>query len=183
MENELRHVRFKQDSTQVLGPDAESTEIRQRSVRGQSSGNGHISGGIVLQDRTNISSAMPSGTLSSAQRINLKECTTIGELEGCSTHFDQLSTSSSGSPFQTSWSTISYNSSCHHRNSTSTLPTLSGRGTYVCRLSPTCNIAALAINQMEPANTQVLFFSPIVKAGMASRIYQRKVEGNSGRWG
>ena len=166
MENEVGHVRFKQGSTKNLGYSVDSI------------------GGQVLQDRTNLSFNTTNETLSSAeQRVHIEESTTTGKLQGSCTHFDQLSTSDSASPFETSWSTISYNSNHHHGNMTSSLHVLNGRGTYVCKLSPTCNVAALAVNQMEPADTRVLFFSPVVKAGIASHCYQTKVEGNSGRWG
>ena len=83
-------------------------------------------------------------------------------------------------PFQTSWSTVFYTPDNHVDNSTHT--PLSKRGCYVCRLSPTASIAALAVNSKDASNTAVVFFSPLVDAGMSAPLYLSKTKDKTGRY-
>ena len=83
-------------------------------------------------------------------------------------------------PFQTSWSTVFYTPDNHVDNSTHT--PLSKRGCYVCRLSPTASIAALAVNSRDASNTAVVFFSPLVDAGMSASLYLSKTKDKTGRY-
>ena len=86
-------------------------------------------------------------------------------------------------PFQTSWSTVFYSSPNPVEGdvvrSTSTPP--SRRGCYVCRLSPTCSVAALAINKREASDSSIVFFSPLVDTGLSSLFYSSKMN-KSGRY-
>ena len=86
-------------------------------------------------------------------------------------------------PFQTSWSTVFYtpdDEEDKNSNSSSSAP-LTKRGCYVCKLSPTGSIAALAVNRKDASNTAVLFFSPLVDAGMSSPLYLSKTKEKTGR--
>ena len=82
-------------------------------------------------------------------------------------------------PIQTSWSTVFYTPDDDVDNSTHT--PLSKRGCYVCRLSPTASIAALAVNGKGASNTAVVFFSPLVDAGISSPLYLSKTKDKIGR--
>lgn len=86
-------------------------------------------------------------------------------------------------PFQTSWSTVFYSSlnpveGGNVSSSTSTPPLR--RGCYVCRLSPTCSVAALAVNRREASDSSVVFFSPLLDTGLSSPLYSSKMN-KSGR--
>ena len=87
-------------------------------------------------------------------------------------------------PFQTSWSTVFYSSPNPVEgdvSSSTSMPPLRRRGCYVCRLSPTCSVAALAINMREASESSVVFFSPLVDAGLSSPLYSSKMN-KSGRY-
>jgi len=90
-------------------------------------------------------------------------------VEPIRTHFDQLSSQSSSTPFETSWST-------HTRRTQAQIPgsysaPLSGRGCYVCRLSPTGALAAMAINCPKASDTEVMFVSTIEKTELTVQVY------------
>ena len=86
-------------------------------------------------------------------------------------------------PFQTSWSTVFHTSTGPEETSgnsaSSDMPTR--RGSYVCRLSPTGSIAALAINRRAAVDSSVAFFSPLVDAGTSSPLYLSKMKEKYGR--
>ena len=83
-------------------------------------------------------------------------------------------------PFQTSWSTVFYTPD--NRVENSSCAPLTKRGSYVCRLSPTGSIAALALNRKEALNTAVVFFSPLVDAAMSTPLYLSKAKEKTGRY-
>lgn len=88
-------------------------------------------------------------------------------------------------PFQTSWSTVFYSSTDPVEvgtSSNSLSSRLTRRGCYVCRLSPTCGITALAINKREASDCSVVFFSPLTDTGLSSPLYPPKKRDKSGRY-
>ena len=91
-------------------------------------------------------------------------------------------------PFQTSWSTVFYtppddNDQSHGDDITnSTRASLTKRGCYVCKLSPTGSIAALAVNRREASDTAVVFFSPLVDASVSTPLYLSKAQEKTGRY-
>lgn len=98
------------------------------------------------------------------------------------TQFDAFMTPKQ-QPFNTSWSTVFYSSTDPVKDSSNSAPSAppSRRGCYVCKLSPTGTIAALAINRKEASHTSVVFFSPLVDAGLSSPLYPSKTKDKSGR--
>ena len=88
-------------------------------------------------------------------------------------------TSFHDAPFSAIWKTISYCSQDHNKSGSKS--SLSGRGCYLSKFSPTGNIVALAINHEEALNTQVLFVSPLVETGLSSPVYQPKFRRKLGR--
>ena len=165
-----RHVRFKEDV--VRGQSSEDNK-REHNGRVMS---------VPLQDRTNTSvthsTKQPSSILTKSDTPH--------------TYFDQLSSQDPLSPFETSWSTVRRHvTSTHHTPLTSSISahststhhtTLTGRGSYVCRLSPSCSVGALAINCPEAGDTEVVFFSPLVRAELGVQVYPREIQGLSGRY-
>lgn len=167
----VNHVPCKQYTSQYLSSGTNVKEKAQSSSK---------AGGIILQDRTNLhlgTSVISSGSTIDTGKSHLHDCATEEEYTSGHTHFDQHVKLGSVSPFETLWSTVSYNSTHNCCTLNSSLHALIGKRAYVCRLSPTCNLVALAINQSNPANTQVIFFSPLVKVGLPTNIYQQKIKG------
>ena len=93
-------------------------------------------------------------------------------------------------PFQTSWSTVFYtppdnNNQSHNDNNiiiNSTHASLTKRGCYVVKLSPTGSVAALAVNRREASDTAVVFFSPLVDASVSAPLYLSKAQEKTGRY-
>ncbi len=109
---------------------------------------------IPLQDVTNVSS-------------------TVKFLEDPShTYFDQLSSQDHVPPFETSWRTISRHP----------ITPLTGRGSYVLRLSPSCSLGALAVNYPQATDTEMLFFSPLANAELSVCVFPKNIEGLTGRY-
>ena len=165
-----RHVRFKED---VVRSQSSEDHKREHSGRVMS---------VPLQDLTNT-----SATHSTKQPSSI-----LTKSDTPHTYFDQLSSQEPLSPFETSWSTVRRRvTSTHHTpltsstsaHSTSTHPTtLTGRGSYVCRLSPLCTVGALATNCPEAADTEVVFFSPLARAELGVQVYPRETQGLLGRY-
>ena len=59
---------------------------------------------------------------------------------------------------------------------------LTGKGTYVSKFSPTGNVVALAMNRELAADTRVLFLSPLTECGLASPVYQFRDKEKAGRY-
>ncbi len=125
------------------------------------------SGRVLLQDVTNIST-QPTEIMVDQTKSSDPECT----------HFDQLSSQDSVPPFQTSWRTVNR----PRTHPTPGISLLSGRGSYVLRLSPSCSLGALAVNCDQATDTELVFFSPLDDVEMGVRVYSSKVEGLSGRF-
>ena len=81
-------------------------------------------------------------------------------------------------PFQVIWRTIT----CCAEGKDIQHSSLTGRGSYVSKFSPTGNIMALAVNRNLAADTRVLFFSPLTECGLSSPVYQFRDKEKSGRY-
>ena len=66
-------------------------------------------------------------------------------------------------PFNVSWGSVSCQSHIG--------PAHIGHRTYVYRLSPSGDILALAVNERNPKNIRVLFFSPLTPGELSSSVY------------
>ena len=88
-------------------------------------------------------------------------------------------TSFHDAPFDAIWKTMSYCS--QNFNKSGSKSSLSGRGCYLSKFSPTGNIVSLAINHEEALDTQVLFVSPLVETGLSNAVYQPKFRRKLGR--
>ena len=81
-------------------------------------------------------------------------------------------------PFQTFWRS----GTCRAEGKdVSQRSSLTGRGSYVSKFSPTGNIMALAMNKELAADTQVLFLSPLTECGLACPVYQFRDKEKAGR--
>jgi len=137
------------------------------------SGNLHSSN-LPLRDRTNDplqptgQTALPTSPLEFGTKQHLLTVKNTSPF-----------TSFHDAPFDAIWKTMSYCSQdCNKSGSKSSL---SGRGCYLSKFSPTGNIVGLAINHEEALDTQVLFVSPLVETGLSSAIYQPKFRRKLGR--
>ena len=137
------------------------------------SGNLHSSN-LPLRDRTNDplqptgQTALPTSPLEFGTKQHLLTVKNTSPF-----------TSFHDAPFDAIWKTMSYCSQdCNKSGSKSSL---SGRGCYLSKFSPTGNIVGLAINHEEAIDTQVLFVSPLVETGLSSAIYQPKFRRKLGR--
>ena len=148
-----RHVRFEEDSGRN-----QSTQHGQRGVA------------VPLQDVTNTS-AIPS-----------KHSPSILTPSKVATYFDQLSSQEPLSPFETSWSTTRHHITFAPLTTSTHSTPLTGRGSYVLRLSPSCSVCALAVNCPKAADTKIVFFSPLAKAELDVQVYPGETQELSGRW-
>lgn len=137
------------------------------------SGNLHSSN-LPLRDRTNDplqptgQTALPTSPLEFGTKQHLLTVKNTSPF-----------TSFHDAPFDAIWKTMSYCSQdCNKSGSKSSL---SGRGCYLSKFSPTGNIVGLAINHEEALDTQVLFVSPLVETGLSNAIYQPKFRRKLGR--
>ena len=101
-----------------------------------------------------------------------EEVVVEGEGEETATQFGALW--NAPPPFNVSWSTMSCQSQAG--------PAHNGRRTYVYRLSPSGDVAALAVNSRKAMNIRVMFFSPLTPGELSSTVYPLAKEGReSGR--
>lgn len=76
-------------------------------------------------------------------------------------------------PFNVSWASVSCQS---HMG-----PLHNGRGTYVYRLSPSGDMAALVVNEKKAKDIRVLFFSPLTPGELSTAIYPPREDKQTGR--
>lgn len=76
-------------------------------------------------------------------------------------------------PFNVSWASMSCQS---HMG-----PLHNGRGTYVYRLSPSGDMAALVVNEKKARDIRVLFFSPLTPGELSTAIYPPREDKQTGR--
>lgn len=76
-------------------------------------------------------------------------------------------------PFNVSWASVSCQSHVG--------PLHNGRGTYVYRLSPSGDMAALVVNEKRARDIRVLFFSPLTPGELSTAIYPPREDKQTGR--
>lgn len=115
-----------------------------------------------FQQRASAISQVPSSSMNSSEPVMESES---------SSQFGALW--NGPPPFNVSWGSVS--SQLHAG------PTHNGRGTYIYRLSPGGELAALAVNTRKAKDSRILFFSPLTEGGLTSPVYTTPVEGQTGR--
>ena len=158
----------------VRGPQQQENSPRATSALDKAGDVTHSSG-IPLRDRTNSPWQEPLRT------ATLIKPSDGDKLEHGVKQFPVVAspfTSSCNVPFSTDWKTISF---CPPENESTSKISLSGRGCYISKFSPTGSVVALAINRREATDTRLLFFSPLVETGLSSPAYQPKVGRKLGR--
>ena len=162
---------------QVTDSETSTTESKVDDARVQKSCE------VANGDQTIPTNSRQAGALNDSHVMNQERKGYRKRLN--STQFDAFVTPE-GQPFQTSWNTVFYAPTDPIKDDRTTPLSHSApptrRGCYVCRLSPTGTIAALAINRKEACDTSVVFFSPLADTGLPSPVYLSKTKEKSGRY-
>ena len=155
-----------QENLSTSNVSTKDTALQTEGSKGQSSSDndGHRSNNGYappISDRTNV--------LPLRDRTNLGEHSNghfLAKPSRKQTHFSALL--DSPPPFQASWSTLSHSPTSENRVSSSTH---TGRGSYVCKISPSGSVVALCVNEREACDTHMMFFSPLVNIGVMNPVY------------